>query len=43
MAERLVGITVMPEFIQTETVNGLLDNIQKRTRATSTARPLSAS
>jgi hypothetical protein len=37
MAERLVGITVMPEFIQTETVNGLLDNIQRRTRATAVA------
>lgn len=37
MTERFVGITVMPEFIQTETVNGLLDNIQKRTRATAVA------
>ncbi len=37
MAERFVGITVMPEFIQTETVNGLLDNIQKRTHATAVA------
>jgi hypothetical protein len=28
---------VMPEFIQTETVNGLLDNIERRTRATAVA------
>jgi hypothetical protein len=37
MAQRFVGITVMPEFIQTETVNGLLDNIQRRTGATAVA------
>jgi len=37
MTSRFVGITVMPEFIQTETVNGLLDNIQRRTRATAVA------
>ena len=37
MGERFVGITVMPEFIQTETVNGLLDNIERRTRATAVA------
>lgn len=37
MARRFVGITVMPEFIQTETVNGLLDNIQRRTNATAVA------
>jgi len=37
MAERFVGITVMPEFIQTETVDGLLDNIQQRTGATAVA------
>src|SRR5262245_55915624 len=27
----------MPEFIQTESVNGLLDNIQRRTQATAVA------
>jgi len=37
VGDRFVGITVMPEFIQTETVNGLLDNIERRTRATAVA------
>jgi len=37
MVEHFVGITVMPEFIQTETVDGLLDNIERRTRATAVA------
>lgn len=37
MVQRFVGITVMPEFIQTETVEGLLDNIQRRTGATAVA------
>ncbi|MBM3599874.1 MAG: hypothetical protein FJX35_16815 [Alphaproteobacteria bacterium] len=34
---RLAGITVMPEYIQTEGVEGLLDNIERRTRATAVA------
>jgi len=37
VGKRFVGITVMPEFIQTESVNGLLDNIERRTGATAVA------
>lgn len=30
MTQRLVGVTVLPEFIQNETANGVLDNLQRR-------------
>ena len=34
---RFVGVTVMPEYIQHEGVNGVLDNLQKRARVTAVA------
>jgi hypothetical protein len=30
MAQRLLGVTVLPEFIQNETADGVLDNLQRR-------------
>ena len=31
---QIVGITVMPEYIQSETINGVLDNLQNKARVT---------
>lgn len=32
--KQIVGITVMPEYIQSETINGVLDNLQNKARVT---------
>ncbi len=35
--DRFVGITVMPEYVQVEGIQGVLDNVTKRARATAVA------